>query len=229
MMRLGAQAVFVGSGSSSPKDPSVRARAIVQAITDPYKDPDVLAKVSADLGDAMPGIETSKLKESDLLPDPRLVGADGPDVRSRPARRPPRAGRRQGGGSPARNRSARRRAPVDGGWHRAADRATAGRAVLFFYPRTGEAGKAAGPEWDAIAGARGCTPQSCGFRDLHREFESRGVRVLGVSTQTTEYQRVAVERLHLPFEILSDAELALTRALRLPTFEYPVPSGGGTR
>jgi peroxiredoxin len=98
------------------------------------------------------------------------------------------------------------------------DRATAGRAVLFFYPRTGEAGTSAGPEWDAIAGARGCTPQSCGFRDLHREFEALGVRIFGVSTQTTEYQREAVERLHLPFEILSDADLILTRALRLPTF-----------
>jgi len=108
------------------------------------------------------------------------------------------------------------------------DRATAGRAVLFFYPRTGEAGKTAGPEWDAIPGARGCTPQSCGFRDLHPEFEALGVRVLGVSTQTTEYQREAAERLHLRFEILSDAELILTAALRLPTFEFPVPSGGGT-
>ena len=107
------------------------------------------------------------------------------------------------------------------------DRATAGRAVLFFYPRTGEAGKSAGPQWDAIAGARGCTPQSCGFRDLHRDFETLGVRVLGVSTQTTEYQRELVERLHLPFEILSDADLVLTHALRLPTFEYPVPTGGG--
>ena len=108
------------------------------------------------------------------------------------------------------------------------DRATAGRAVLFFYPRTGEAGRAAGPEWDAIPGARGCTPQSCGFRDLHVEFAALGVRVFGVSTQTTEYQREAVERLHLPFELLSDAALALTAALRLPTFEYPVPTGGGS-
>jgi peroxiredoxin len=107
------------------------------------------------------------------------------------------------------------------------DRATAGRAVLFFYPRTGEAGTSVGPEWDAIPGARGCTPQSCGFRDLHREFEALGVRIFGVSTQTTEYQREVVERLHLPFEILSDADLIMTRALRLPTFEYRVPSGGG--
>ena len=120
------------------------------------------------------------------------------------------------------SRCRRRRAgPPAGPWRRPVG------AVLFFYPRTGEAGKSAGPEWDAIPGARGCTPQSCGFRDLHREFEALGVRVFGASTQTTEYQREAVERLHLPFEILSDADLVLTRALRLPTFEYPVPSGGG--
>ena len=106
---------------------------------------------------------------------------------------------------------------------------TAGRpAVLFFYPRTGEPGKAAGPEWDAIPGARGCTPQSCGFRDLHREFVAQGVVVFGVSTQETGYQRQFVDRNHVPFELLSDAGLALTRALRLPTFEYPVAGGGPT-
>lgn len=100
--------------------------------------------------------------------------------------------------------------------------------VLFFYPRTGEAGRPAGPEWDAIPGARGCTPQSCGFRDLHAEFAARGVRIAAVSTQETDYQREFVARNHIPFEILSDARLALTRALGLPTFEYPVPSGGPT-
>ena len=100
--------------------------------------------------------------------------------------------------------------------------------VLFFYPRTGEAGRPAGPEWDAIPGARGCTPQSCGFRDLHAEFAARGVRIAAVSTQETDYQREFVVRNHIPFEILSDARLALTRALGLPTFEYPVPSGGPT-
>jgi peroxiredoxin len=101
-------------------------------------------------------------------------------------------------------------------------------AVFFFYPRTGEPGRAAGPEWDAIPGARGCTPQSCGFRDLHREFVGRGVTVFGVSTQETGYQREFVERNHVPFELLSDAGLRLTRALRLPTFEYPVERGGPT-
>ena len=101
-------------------------------------------------------------------------------------------------------------------------------AVFFFYPRTGEPGKAAGPEWDAIPGARGCTPQSCGFRDLHREFTKLAVSVFGISTQETGYQREFVTRNHVPFELLSDRDLSLTRALRLPTFEYPVERGGPT-
>ena len=103
-----------------------------------------------------------------------------------------------------------------------------GPAVLFFYPRSGEAGKPAGPEWDLIPGARGCTPQSCAFRDVHGEFQALGVTLAGVSTQTTEYQQEFVTRTHLPFALLSDAELRLTRALRLPTFEFPVASGGPT-
>jgi peroxiredoxin len=98
--------------------------------------------------------------------------------------------------------------------------------VWFFYPRTGEAGKPAGPAWDAIPGARGCTPQSCGFRDRSREFGALGVAVYGISTQETAYQREFVERNHVPFEMLSDRDLSLTRALRLPTFEYPVERGG---
>lgn len=101
-------------------------------------------------------------------------------------------------------------------------------AVLFFYPRTGEPDRPAGPAWDAIPGARGCTPQSCGFRDQHGQFLARGVSVYGVSTQETGYQRAFVERNHVPFEMLSDRDLALTRALRLPTFEYPVEGGGPT-
>jgi peroxiredoxin len=104
--------------------------------------------------------------------------------------------------------------------------AAARPTVFFFYPRTGEPGKAAGPEWDAIPGARGCTPQSCGFRDLHREFTKLGVAVFGVSTQETAYQGEFVERNHVPFELLSDRDLLITRALRLPTFEYPVERGG---
>jgi peroxiredoxin len=99
-------------------------------------------------------------------------------------------------------------------------RLAAAPAVLFFYPRTGGRGHGSGPAWDAIPGARGCTPQSCGFRDLHAEFRALGVTVAGVSTQTTGYQREFAERNHVPFELLSDAGLALTRALRLPTFEW---------
>jgi peroxiredoxin len=95
-----------------------------------------------------------------------------------------------------------------------------GRTVIYVYPRTGEPGKPSPQGWDAIPGARGCTPQSCGFRDHFAEIKRLGVTHLyGLSTQTTDYQREAAERLHLPFAILSDAELRLTRALTLPTFE----------
>lgn len=108
---------------------------------------------------------------------------------------------------------------------------TALPTVLFFYPRTGVPGEAsnfglAGEDWDAIPGARGCTPQSCGFRDNFKAFEELGVRVFGVSTQTTEFQRAFRERNHIPFHYLSDAKLELVRAMRLPTFEFPVESGG---
>jgi peroxiredoxin len=100
--------------------------------------------------------------------------------------------------------------------------ATAGdlpRTVVYAYPRTGRPGEAPLVEdWDAIPGARGCTPESCAFRDHHAELRAAGARVLGLSTQDTAYQLEAVERLHLPFPLLSDAELRLTRALSLPTF-----------
>ena len=96
-----------------------------------------------------------------------------------------------------------------------------GRVVVFAYPRTGRPGEPALVEtWDQIPGARGCTPQTCGFRDLHGALIAAGAaHVFGLSTQATEDQREAVDRLHLPFALLSDAELALTRALALPTFE----------
>jgi peroxiredoxin len=95
----------------------------------------------------------------------------------------------------------------------------AGRTVVYIYPRTGVPGRANPDGWDAIPGARGCTPQSCGFRDHFAELKRLGVAHLyGLSTQDTDYQREAVERLHLPFAILSDADLKLTRALNLPTF-----------
>jgi peroxiredoxin len=95
-----------------------------------------------------------------------------------------------------------------------------GRTVVYIYPRTGEPGKPPPDGWDAIPGARGCTPQSCSFRDHFAELKAHGVaRLYGLSTQDTGYQREAVERLHLPFAILSDAGLALTHALDLPTFQ----------
>jgi peroxiredoxin len=94
-----------------------------------------------------------------------------------------------------------------------------GRAVLYVYPRTGVPGVDAPPGWDEIPGARGCTPQSCGFRDHFADLKALGVAHLyGLSTQDSAYQREAVERLHLPFAILSDADLKLGRAMKLPTF-----------
>jgi peroxiredoxin len=96
-----------------------------------------------------------------------------------------------------------------------------GLSVVLAYPRTGQPGKEPpGGEagWNAIPGARGCTPEVCSFRDERARFAERGARLFGLSTQDTEYQREVVERLHLPYPILSDEQLALTRALDLPTF-----------
>jgi peroxiredoxin len=94
-----------------------------------------------------------------------------------------------------------------------------GRTVLYIYPRTGVPGVDLPPGWDAIPGARGCTPQSCGFRDHFAELKMLGISsVFGLSTQDSNYQREAAERLHLPFPILSDADLVFARALKLPTF-----------
>jgi peroxiredoxin len=95
-----------------------------------------------------------------------------------------------------------------------------GRTVVFCYPRTGEPGASIPPEWDAIPGARGCTPEACAFRDHYQELRALGARVYGLSTQDTAYQQEAAARLHLPFELLSDANLAFAHALRLPTFEF---------
>jgi peroxiredoxin len=107
------------------------------------------------------------------------------------------------------------------------------RAVVFLYPRTGVPGQPphkgyAGEDWDDIPGARGCTPQSCGFRDLHTELEAQGVEVLGLSTNSPAHQAEAAARLGLRYALLSDESLALTRALHLPTFAFPVESGGPT-
>jgi peroxiredoxin len=94
-----------------------------------------------------------------------------------------------------------------------------GRVVLFAYPRTGVPGKVAlVDDWDMIPGARGCTPQTCAFRDLHSGLKVAGAdHVFALSTQTSTYQREMVERLHVPFSVLSDEKLALTTAMNLPT------------
>ncbi|MGX7743613.1 peroxiredoxin [Rhodopseudomonas parapalustris] len=97
--------------------------------------------------------------------------------------------------------------------------ALTGRTVVFAYPRTGEPGKIAPvDDWDMIPGARGCTPQTCAFRDLFAELKAAGAdHVFGLSTQSTAYQAEMASRLHLPFAVLSDEALELTRAMNLPT------------
>jgi peroxiredoxin len=96
-----------------------------------------------------------------------------------------------------------------------------GRTVVFAYPRTGEPGKIAlVDDWDMIPGARGCTPQTCAFRDLYAELKAAGAsQVFGLSTQSNEYQTEMASRLHLPFPVLSDEKLLLTQALDLPTMD----------
>jgi peroxiredoxin len=93
-----------------------------------------------------------------------------------------------------------------------------GRTLVVIYPWTGRPGQPNPPNWDDIPGAHGSTPELKGFRDRHAEFARRGLRLFGLSRQTTEYQREIVERLALPFPILSDAEGRFAEALRLPSF-----------
>lgn len=95
--------------------------------------------------------------------------------------------------------------------------------VVYCYPRTGEPDREppGGLEaWNRIPGARGCTPQALSFRERFADFSAMGAEVFGLSTQSSEYQQEAAERLALPFELLSDERMALTNALKLPTFEY---------
>ena len=94
-----------------------------------------------------------------------------------------------------------------------------GTTVVYCYPMTGRPDRELPAGWDEIPGARGCTPQSCSFRDHHEELRELGARVFGLSTQGTAYQREAAERLHLPFELLGDEDLVLVREAGLPTFE----------
>ena len=133
------------------------------------------------------------------IPAPADDGADPP-----PRRRP--HGVRPAFGHRRRNHRSRR--------------ARRGRTVVYAYPRTGRPGVENPDGWDMIPGARGCTPQTCSFRDHFAELRALGVdHLFGLSTQDPAYQREAAERLHLPFAILSDDRLALTRAMNLPTFE----------
>lgn len=95
----------------------------------------------------------------------------------------------------------------------------AGRVVIYCYPRTGRPDMDPPQGWNEIPGARGCTPQACAFRDHYQELQKLGAEVFGLSTQDTDYQREAVARLHLPFELLSDSRLEFANELRLPIFE----------
>jgi peroxiredoxin len=106
------------------------------------------------------------------------------------------------------------------------------RLVIYAYPMTGLPGVPVPDGWDEIPGARGCTPETCGFRDHAAELGALGAAVAGLSTQSTAYQQEAASRLHLTFPLLSDAKLTLTEALRLPTFGIdlgPAYEGGGHR
>jgi peroxiredoxin len=93
------------------------------------------------------------------------------------------------------------------------------KIVLYCYPMTGKPGVKLPADWDLIPGARGCTPQSCSFRDHYQELQALDAQVYGISTQETSAQLEAQQRLHLPFELLSDLDFKLTTALQLPTFE----------
>jgi peroxiredoxin len=98
--------------------------------------------------------------------------------------------------------------------------ADAGARLLvgYVYPMTGTPGEALPEGWDDIPGARGCTPETCGFRDHHKDLATLHAEVFGISTQDTPYQQEMVKRLEVPFEVLSDEHFAFIKALRLPTF-----------
>ena len=94
-----------------------------------------------------------------------------------------------------------------------------GWLVIYCYPMTGVPGVPLPANWDQIPGARGCTPQSNAYKEVHPQLRAMGVEIFGLSTQTTAYQQELAERLQLPFAILSDHQLEFQQALKLPTFE----------
>jgi peroxiredoxin len=94
------------------------------------------------------------------------------------------------------------------------------RAVLYVYPRTGRPDRPVPEDWNAIPGARGCTPQTCGFRDHAQELEALGARVAGLSVQPPEEQRELADRLGIAYPVIADPERRLGAALGLPTFEF---------
>ena len=93
------------------------------------------------------------------------------------------------------------------------------KLVIYCYPMTGQPNVALPDGWDQIPGARGCTPQSCSFRDHYQELQTLGAEVVGLSVQTTEYQKEMADRLHLPFPVVSDVNYQFQKALNIPTFE----------
>jgi peroxiredoxin len=93
------------------------------------------------------------------------------------------------------------------------------RLVLYIYPRTGRPGEPSPPGWDAIPGARGCTPESCAFRDHAAELSELGASLAGLSAQPLEEQVEFAERNHIAYPVMADPELRLAGALRLPTFD----------
>jgi hypothetical protein len=93
-----------------------------------------------------------------------------------------------------------------------------GKLVIYCYPMTGQPNVALPDGWDQIPGARGCTPQSCSYRDHYEELQALGAQVIGLSVQHTDYQKEMVDRLHLPFPVVSDSEYQFQKALNLPTF-----------
>jgi peroxiredoxin len=93
-----------------------------------------------------------------------------------------------------------------------------GRLVIYCYPMTGQPNVALPDGWDQIPGARGCTPQSCSYRDHYQALKALGAEVIGLSVQSTDYQKEMVDRLHLPFLVVSDADYQFQKALNMPTF-----------